>query len=174
MHAFHPIPPPPNSPSLQNSHWPIVPGFFPLILALGPTQPLQNPPILPETEVLLGQQRCRTHTHQRRTHGRTDPRLSVFADHFTGQSPYPSLQGHCGSALSWERPFIHRENPSFSGFSLSAVPSLLDDGWRKGRPHTDTELEVIFIIWRGIGTSKLHIGAGGRQMAALQLKCFGV
>lgn len=50
-------------------------------------------------QVLLGQLWCKWWTLTD-TNTQNDLRLSGLTDHFTGQSPYPSLQGHCGPALS--------------------------------------------------------------------------
>lgn len=90
----------------SNSYWPIVLGLFSLLSLPLALHGLWAPTHLARTEVLLGHFLCRTHTHTQ-----IDPHLSLFVDHFTGQSPYPSLRGHCGPALSWERSFIHRGKP---------------------------------------------------------------
>ena len=100
-------------------------GFSPLILALGPTTHPSSQTRGAVRSVVVQD----THTH-----ARIDPRLSVFADHFTGQSPYPSLQGHCGAALT-------EKGASFTGKSPLSLPAsftqLLQGGWRKGSPCTD-------------------------------------
>lgn len=135
MAGMHSSPPCPPLPKLPLTH---CAGGFPLILALGPTWPPSTHPSSQNRGAGRSVVVQDTHTD---THAQSDPHLAVFADHFTGQSPYPSLQGHCEPALSWERSFIHREKLFLCPLSFSL--SLLDDGWRKGSPHTDT-----VYVWR--------------------------